>query len=876
MDRTGTARLFAAVGLLAAGCYMAPLLGGAADAVLYDLIGLSVVVAIAVGVRRHRPRARAPWALLALGQLLFVLGDTNLVVHELVLHRPSPTPSLTDLFWLPAYPVLTASLLLMLRAQRRGSDQTGLVDSTILSSGSVLLVWTYVVAPLAAQDTDRGVEQVLAVTYPALDLLLLTVTLRLAVGTATSAPALRLLVGSALGVFLGDVLHAGELLLGDVPLAAFAHPFWLAGYVLAGTAALHPSMRRVDGGHGEDDGEVAARPPTGRRLWLLAACCLLSPAVLVVEWARGEHSAVPVIAGTSAGMFLLVVCRISLMARSAQELTGLVATQRGERRFRALVQGASDVIVVVGPDGTVVPETPSVTAVLGYDADALRGRPLTALFTADDAERLLQPGSGSAPQEVQLRSGTGGWMTVEVARQDLSADPEVGGIVLTIRDVGERKAWERRLQHQASHDALTGLPDRRLFHARLGEALATTPAEPLSVLFLDLDDFKTVNDTLGHHWGDRLLVVISDRLRGVLRSDDVLCRLGGDEFVVLLPGLTGEQACVVAERVRDAIVAPLDLEGRTVRVGASIGVCDGLSGSGQGADELLASADTAMYVSKRSGRDRWTLFQADMHTSVVRRSAVETGLREAVQQGALTVAYQPVVRFGTGAIVGFEALVRWTSPELGLVPPDEFVPIAEETGLVVPLGRLVLEQACAFLAGCNADRDEPVRVAVNVSVRQLQEPHFVATVQAVLAATGVPAHLLTLEITESIRLFDGSAQVLHHLKAVGVRLALDDFGTGYAALTHVTSLPIDEIKIDRSFVRALEDRGREAQLAASVVRLGQQLDLVVVAEGVETRGQAEQLTALGCDLAQGYLYGRPQPPADARAALHAQDERVTA
>ena len=870
MDRHRAAILaYVSVGTAAVVLREAPLLD-AADPFLYGLVGLSAVVAILLGVRWHRPATRAPWLLLALGQFMFVLGDANQLFYDLVLHEEAPVPSLTDALWLPAYLVLTGALLLLLRARQHGQDRLAIIDSGILSTGFGLLAWTYVIAPVAGDAELSVAERTLAVVYPMLDLVLIAATFRLAMARGRSAPAQRLLVVSMLALFAADCLFSQHVL-GEELVGAVVYPLWLASYIAVGAAALHPSMALCSAAVADPDAADGSGG-AGRRLLLLAACSLLAPLVLLAEWLRGQPLQVPVLFAASTTLFLLVVARVWLMAQRADELTRRLVTRRGERRFNALVEGAADVILVVDVSGRVTYETPSAATVLGHAPGALVGAPLTALFAAEDAAEVLSPHrsaqAGASGGEFRVRTGSGGAAVVDVARRDLTADPDIAGIVLTLRDVSERKALEEQLHHQATHDALTGLPNRRVFLDRIESGLQDPSGAPVTLLYLDLDNFKAVNDTLGHHWGDRLLIAVTARLRGLLRTEDVLCRLGGDEFVALLPGTAAVEGCQVGERLRSALAEPIDLDGRTVRAGASVGIAVA-EREGGSAEDLLAAADTAMYVSKRSGRDRCTLFEDGMHAQLVRQSELELGLRSALALGELDVAYQPLVRFSDRTLVGFEALVRWTSPTLGPVSPTEFIPIAESTGLVVPLGRYVLEHACSFIAECADRSDQPVRVAVNVSVRQLQEQDFAGTVQTVLAATGVPAHLLTLEITESVRLFEGSAQVLGRLKAMGVRLALDDFGTGYASLTHVTSLPIDEIKIDRSFVSAIEDGGRQGELAASVVDLGQRLHLEVVAEGIETAGQAERLHALGCDLAQGYLYGRPVTASAARHLLRA-------
>jgi len=431
--------------------------------------------------------------------------------------------------------------------------------------------------------------------------------------------------------------------------------------------------------------------------------------------------------------------------------------------------------------------------------------------------------------------------------------------------------------HQARHDQLTGLPNRGLFFDRVDHELVTArDLQPTSVLFVDLDRFKAVNDTMGHQAGDELLVAVAARIRGAVRDQDLAGRLGGDEFAVLLPGADTAQAVQIAGRVLDAVGSPLALAGRHVSVGASVGVatsdsrddqsCDGAVpvGSARDAAELLRNADLAMYRAKSGDGHRYEVFAPALAEAARTRAELQEDLNQALDAGQLWVALQPIIELSSGSPVGAEALLRWDHPVRGPVLPLEFVPLAEENGLIVGIGRWVLREACALAAGWPDPNPDgaPLSVAVNLSARQLADPDLVADVTAGLTDSGLDPGRLTVEVTESLLVADIEAnlQQLDALKALGVRLAVDDFGTGYSSLAYLAQFPFDILKIDRSFVAGMAGNPRTAALTESIVRLGQSLHLEIVAEGVEDAGQLRRLRALGCPYGQGYALGRPTHP----------------
>lgn len=442
----------------------------------------------------------------------------------------------------------------------------------------------------------------------------------------------------------------------------------------------------------------------------------------------------------------------------------------------------------------------------------------------------------------------------------------IDGIVGTILDITERKRAEQKLVYQAYHDALTGLPNQLLFKERLEQGLFQSRRndQMLAVAVVDLDRFKVINDTLGHDVGDRLLKVASDRLQSCLRESDTVARLGGDEFTVLLGGLSDGRAVARAcERILAALAEPVEIDGRTVVTSASVGISL-YPHDGDEPGLLLQRADSAMSRAKDAGRNCYRLYSAEMDEAIHSRLELEASMRQALDRGEFSIVYQPQVRLGDRSIVGFEALLRWNHPVLGNVSPLEFIPIAEESGLIGPLGAWVLQQACAQGAAWIADGHPSRRIAVNVSAKQLERGDFVRQVSEALWEAGFPAELLELEVTESSVMRDANcaADQLAQLRELGVRISIDDFGTGFSSLSRLQSLPLDQLKIDRAFIRDMEAEKSTLPLAQGIVTLAHALGLQVVAEGVETEKQAELLTALGCEQAQGWFFGRPARPED--------------
>ena len=553
--------------------------------------------------------------------------------------------------------------------------------------------------------------------------------------------------------------------------------------------------------------------------------------------------------------------------------------RRGEERLHALVRHSSDVVAVIDRSSRVRWLAESVRGMLGHEPEALVGRRLAEFVHPDDAHSLAPFLQDAIEQEgdatmlsVRLRGAEGGYRHLELVADNRLSDPLIDGILLNMRDVSERLALLEQLRHQAFHDSLTGLPNRALFEDRLRRALVRLRRSGgfAAVMFVDLDDFKTVNDGLGHAAGDELLRATARRLEDTLRTQDTAARLGGDEFAVLLEDLVDEaEALVIAERVRCALEPPLTVAGHQVIPSASIGVA--CPGPQDGAEELLRNADVAMYAAKGRGKAQVALFEDAMRLQAIERLELTVELGAAMAGDELVLDYQPLVALGTGAIAGCEALIRWRHPTRGRLAPDRFIGLAESTGLIVPIGAWVIQSACAQLRRWQDEHPaaEGLEVSVNISARQLADGELPAVVRGALADARIAPHQLTLEITEGLLVEDGEKiqLQLRELKDIGVRLAVDDFGTGYSALSYLRSFPLDVLKIDRSFVAGIDHDPDRAHLVRDIVEMAHNLGLTVVTEGIEEPGEAALVRELQSDYGQGYGDSRPVDPATIDALL---------
>lgn len=591
-----------------------------------------------------------------------------------------------------------------------------------------------------------------------------------------------------------------------------------------------------------------------------------------VELWKGYENQVTAWSLIAAALVLSVATGLYL--RKLLSLYSVEANQKlasaNARMFRALVQNSADTIAVLSSDGAVKMVCDNADTVLGRPASELIGACLLDVVHPDDDATFreafalaLRTPRGDAQSEVRFGSGDRASRSFLARIANLTDDPDVGGILLTLHDITDRKSLEQELAYSALHDRLTNLPNRALFMDRLAHRIraAAREADSIAVLFIDLDNFKVVNDSLGHQAGDDLLVKVAKRMQAVLRPSDTVARLGGDEFTILLEGARSEEeATLVARRILDGFEEPFGLGDREVFVSASIGIAVTTDGAGD-ANSILRDADTAMYRAKDHGKSNFVLFDRSMNEMAVQRLELESDLRTAAEQGQFVLQYQPIVDIGGGSLKEVEVLLRWQHPTRGLISPVVFIPIAEETGLICQIGHWVLRQACAQLRlwrrGFRHYQD--LMISVNVSARQLYQEDFVQKVRETLAEFEIDPTRLKLEITETAMLKDLNRVrgLLQELRALGVRIAIDDFGTGYSSMAYLRHLPVDTLKIDRSFVSTLGGDERVDGVVRAMIVMAQTLGLDVTSEGIETAEQLGVLRSLGCDSGQGYLFAKP-------------------
>lgn len=559
--------------------------------------------------------------------------------------------------------------------------------------------------------------------------------------------------------------------------------------------------------------------------------------------------------------------RLGPFERSPRDRRKSDTLQEGEARFRALVQNSFDIITIHDSSGATIYESPAASRVLGYPPGTLIGKtPFETLHPKDVAraraafDALLKGETVVAPVLMRFRHADGSWIHLEALGNNLLDHPGIRGIVLTSRDVTQRKRAEERVQYLANYDVLTGLPNRFLMQDRLTQVMAHAHRNRLRValIHIGLDRFKMVNETLGHYVGDALLKQAAERVRKSTRDADTVARVGGDEFTIVVPNVVSLQTLSsVAEVMLDDLAKPFPSDNQDLFVSASVGISlypdDAAS-----VDELIKHADAAMSRAKQLGRNNFQFFTADLNQEVQERMQIEAGLRTATQRDELSLLFQPKIDLATRRIFGAEALLRWKHPKLGMISPSRFVPVAEEAGLVGQIGEWVLHAACRQIREWQ-DAGHALRVAVNVSARQFQEYDLAELVSDILKDTGVLARNLEIELTESAVMRDAESSIvtLERLAGLGVQIAIDDFGTGYSSLSYLKRLPLDVLKIDQSFVRDISSDPNDAAIVRAIITLARSLGIKVIAEGVENEAQLAFLNAYGCQYAQGYLFGRP-------------------
>ena len=845
-------------------------------------INLGVLTLFWLASRREilDPGVRRALRYLAAGGGVVFIGNAISTWYVQVLHQ-NPPVSWADPFYLSDSLLTLAALLTFPLARRTRLERWKFgLDAAMVLVGGGVAIWYFSVRPSAASHESSLVVTALAFAYPLASMLVLlgvtTVLLRRPIDGNRLAFGL-LVAGVAVGVVADLTFNLVQLETGGRS-ASWADAVFLVCYVmLIGSAELYwrrPVARRVAAPAPAAKVHAKVQPLSPLPYFAVATTYGLLLWVALRPWTDP-------VSGLVVGALLvtaLVVARQLLTVRENLRLLAETAARQNEARFRSLVQHSSDVILVTRADGTIRFVSPSAMRVFGYDPAAILRHAVPELLHPDDQDRATTffrdaaQGPGvTGPTEWRFRQADGSWLHAEILATNLLHDATVKGIVLNTRDVSERRRLEEQLIHQAFHDPLTGLANRALFRDRVSHALALSQrrGHPITVLFLDLDDFKTVNDSLGHAEGDRLLIAAAERFLACARSADTVARLGGDEFAILIEGADGREG--LPERLGAAMAHPFSLSGNQLRVTVSIGVAS--SSPDDTSDDVLRNADVAMYAAKRRGKGRSATFESRMYADIRERLDLEAALGLAIERNELTLHYQPIVQLKSGAIYGVEALLRWEHPQYGRLLPQHFIPLAEETGLIIQLGAWVLTEACRQLHAWRvAHPHVPLTISVNISGRQLQGAGVGDALRHALASSGVEPSAVVLEITESVLMqqTDSVLERLQQLKALGVRLAIDDFGTGYSSLSYLQRFPIDILKIAKPFVEEVNQGADRSALARAIVGLGDTLRLDTIAEGIEMAEQRAALLELGCSLGQGHHFW-PALPAAAIDELLAAD-----
>ena len=828
----------------------------------------SIVTAILAAAAAHGaqdPPSRRTWQLLAASLAVYSVG--NLLNSTYWYFGRDPFPSVGDVFFLAFYPLLFAGVLTAVRAGAVRVPWGRLfLDGTILMLGFGAFFWFFVIRPSAAADGDPNViKYVLTQTYIALNCLMVLAFGVLLMNAGAGPFSRRTLALLTLGfstMFLADIVWAMSKVSGDYLPGGISDAMYLVCYVGLGAAARE-QLR----------GQLPVRTEASAFNTALAqgmpyVAMLVSFLVLVYFESSQAGSPASVMTVIIFVLTLLVMLRQSVIFRDDALVRERRAAGLVEARYASLIRNASDVIMITDVDGQVRFASPAAERTFAMQPDELVGRNLLKLWSNSDSERLTSflaevastRGRSIGPVEVIVGSGARRF-TLETVGSNLLDDPAVGGLALNFRDVSERKALEEQLRQLAFHDSLTLLANRNLFRNRVEHALALAQRakQQVAVVFLDLDNFKNVNDTLGHDAGDRLLQTAAQRLVKVTRATDTVSRLGGDEFAVLLEGV-GDPKDVerIAAAILEAFREPLLLDGSDLNIAASVGVA--YSQPNDDTEQLLRNADIAMYSAKTAGKSRVVVFQPSMQEQLRERLRLGEDIDRALKRAEFFLEFQPIIDLKNRELLGVEALVRWQHPERGVVQPAHFIPATEESGQIIELGRWVLLEACRRVRGWRdaVVAGDGLRVAVNVSGRHLQHADLVADVRRALEDSGLEPENLVIELTESTIMHNTEVNLarFRELKALGVRLAIDDFGTGYSSLSYLHRFPIDILKIDRSFVSRLTESGDGPELARAVVMLGETLGLETVAEGIEQEDQVAELLDLGCVAGQGFLFAR--------------------
>ncbi|MEX0831630.1 MAG: EAL domain-containing protein [Nitriliruptoraceae bacterium] len=838
--------------------------GGVIGSLVAASAGAAIAVTAAIAAKRAHRVIRPSWVLLSLGVGIAVTSDIILTLWRLAGPQPPPFPGPAHVLYLAGGIATAAGIASLVQSSDRA--RALVVDVAIVTVCVGALVWPTFVQPLWGWS-DETFARIYLTSYAAVHMAILFAVVRLILNRKPRHTGHRLVIAGGAMHGLTATVAAALVAADRYVVGGLQEIGWLTAHGLIAMALWHPSAREAIVGRRR----WTDRTTPTRALALFGITLLLPVAIGLRAYEDREI----VLAGVTALVLATMSARMWMLLRQISEAhdDALASqSQRDHRRFSALVRHTTDILLVVDPIGEVTYANPAATSLYGADPTGWTTRQIIDFLHPDDRSRVVtsiltyvDKGDTTEPIRLHARLAAreGREQFIDLVVADLSDDPDVGGVVITIQDTTERTELERRLRHLALHDPLTGLGNRELFRDRLEHALARirrTGAQ-LAVFMCDLDDFKDVNDTLGHAVGDHLLSQVATLLSGVTRAGDTVARLGGDEFAVLFEDVESTRDTItLARRALDALRDPIRIGNHDLRVGMSIGIA--IDGGQRSAEELLRDADIALYEAKAQGKRRWSVHRRAMTVRNQDRLRIADDLVLALADQQLEIAYQPIHDLISGTLVGVEALARWHHPERGDIPPTEFIPIAEQSGLINAVGEFVLSQALTTLRRCiDAQPGLRLQMGINVSPRELREPALVDRIIKQLRNFGIDANTLILEITESGMLDDTATTlgVMDQLRQQGVKFAVDDFGTGYSSLSYLRRLPVDIVKIDQSFVEELDDDDASAsELVRAIVELGRTLGLDTCAEGVETDAQRRALIAIGCPFAQGFLFAHPE------------------
>lgn len=837
----------------------------------YVAVGVAAALATAsanAAARGAGGRIRSAWIAFGFAAALWFAGAVIRTAFEPLTGGPAAPSSLADLSVLLSTVALVVGFAMVAPRPRRTRTWVRLLlDVWICAASLLCLGWVALLVPLYREaETPPGFLP-LDVSYPVADIVAFCLIVAFLLRTPPHGRSrVRLVFLAVIAITIADLVYAVSLLEGTYTPGSPVPLGWVVGYLLVAAApwidpVTDPAPEEGAGASGSTASSGRLVPARGLVPAVVAGLTILAIVLTVLIAGPGSVGADPplLLLGTSA--LLAVLVRLAWLAVDYLLLSRKLDTS--EQRFRSVVRSEDGIVLITDLNGTVEYVSGDGQHLYGYDRDDIVGESVADVVHPEDlpeARRQLRaflrttPAGGSARIDCRVRAADGTWRHVQSAVSWHGHSGE--RLILIAKDVSAQVALQEQLQHLTFHDGLTGLPNRAYFEERTREVLARRGGAGLAVLFLDLDGFTAVNDSVGHVSGDHVLGQAARRLRAEVDAAYTVARFGGDEFAVLVePHGDAEGIVDLGERLVRTLSEPFHVADRDIALTASVGIVFGTESAATA--DLLRNADVAMTRARRHGGGRVEVFAASMHADVMRRLELGTKLRQAIAEEQFAIEYQPLVDLGTSRVTGMEALVRWWHDGV-LVPPEGFIRHAEESGLIVPIGEWVLREACRQMAGWRGP-DWHVGLCVNLSPRQLHEPGFVDMVADALSRSGLAPGALTLEVTEDVLVDDaqGTVERLWELRRLGVRLAIDDFGTGYASLAYLRRLPADTLKIDPSFVSGLGNDEVLTMLTRTVVRLGRDLGLLVVAEGIERPEQFEMLREMDCPRGQGYLVARP-------------------